>query len=65
MQTSMIRADISSHLKLPAERFDALWKAVHKVRSTSKSVTVNVDDLKNLLMDHSKLFDLAERRAAT
>jgi hypothetical protein len=34
---------------------DALWSALDKVRSTSKTVTVPKDALTAILLDHSKM----------
>jgi Cu/Ag efflux protein CusF len=39
-------------LRTTLTQFDGLHKATDKVRSTSKTVTVDKDALANLLMDH-------------
>jgi len=42
-------------LKSTTRDLDVLWVAVDKVRSTSKSVTVDKASLTAILLDHSKL----------
>jgi hypothetical protein len=45
-------------LRLPLEGFEDLHATVDKVRSTSKTVTVNADHLRKLLADHSTIIAL-------
>lgn len=46
------------------EQFEGLHKALDRVRSTSKSVTVDRQALANLLIDHAKLLALHKIEAS-
>jgi hypothetical protein len=48
-------------LRLSTDQFDALWDAVNKTRPSSKTVTVNIEALRCLLMDHSQLLKEARK----
>lgn len=39
---------------------DRMWYELNKLRTGSKSVKVSVDDLRNLLMDHSQLAQIVK-----
>jgi hypothetical protein len=48
-------------LELPIEQLEALHAALDKVRSTSRSVTVDKAALTNLLLDYTRLINLLEK----
>lgn len=50
-------------LRLPLSAFEALHAALDKVRSTSRTVTVDKDALRLLLADHSACLTAMGRRA--
>ena len=51
-------------LELPIEQFEGLHQALDKVRSTSRTVTVDKVALTGLLMDYSRLINLLEKGPA-
>lgn len=55
---------IPLHLELPQEQFEVLHLALAKVRSTSKTVTVDKEAMTALLIDYSKLIDKLEKTYA-
>lgn len=44
-------------LKLGKAELHDLWAALHKARSTTKTVTVDKEALDRLLQDHATLFE--------
>jgi hypothetical protein len=59
----MIRR-IPLHLELTDDQFDGLHQALAKVRSTSKTVTLDKAAMIALLIDYSKLIDKLEKTYA-
>lgn len=50
--------------RMTTAEFNEMWERVHKVRSGTANVSVDVEALKKLLMDHSDCLKVV-REAAT
>lgn len=50
----MINGD-AIELSCPTTAFDGIVQALHRVRSTSETVRVRVEDLEKLIIDHGRL----------
>lgn len=48
-------------LRCSLDQFDGLWGAIHGMRRTSRTVTVDKAALEAVLQDHSEILAAAER----
>lgn len=49
--------------RMTTAEFDDMWERVHKVRSGTVNVSVDVEALKKLLMDHSDCLKVVKEAA--